>query len=128
MIKRGERIILLLIILFISCNQKTAKNDSMLNLIPNDSKIIAQINDLNYIRNFINNNQLFSNTDFAKDSLNDLINRLNIDESKNSGLLSFSSYGKNNTAITFISNKNSSDSLNIYDNKSYKYNKYDILS
>jgi len=127
MIKRGERIILLLIILFISCNQKTAKNDSMLNLIPNDSKIIAQINDLNYIRNFINNNQLFSNTDFAKDSLNDLINRLNIDESKNSGLLSFSSYGKNNTAITFISNKNSSDSLNIYDNKSYKYNKYDIF-
>ena len=39
----------------------------------------------------------------------------------------FSNYGKNNTAITFISNKNSSDSLNIYDNKSYKYNKYDIF-
>ena len=126
MLKDGK-ITILLIILFISCNQEAKKHDSMLSLIPNDSKIVLQINDLNYIKNFINNNQLFSNTNFAKDSLNNLINGINIDESKNSGLLSFSSYGKNNTAITFISNKNYSDSLNINENKSYKYNKYDIF-
>ena len=113
--------------LFISCNPKAEKNNSMLNLIPNDSKIIIQINDLGYIKNFINNNQLFSQTNFAKDSLNNLIKGINIDQSKNSGLLSFSSYGKNNTAITFISNKNYSDSLNINNNKSYKYNRYNIF-
>ena len=126
MIKRLETIILL-IMLFISCNPKAEKNNPMLNLIPNDSKIIIQINDLGYIKNFINNNQLFSQTNFAKDSLNNLIKGINIDQSKNSGLLSFSSYGKNNTAITFISNKNYSDSLNINNNKSYKYNRYDIF-
>ena len=113
--------------LFVSCNPKAEKDNPMLNLIPNDSKIIIQINDLGYIKNFINNNQLFSQTNFAKDSLNNLIDGINIDQSKNSGLLSFSSYGKNNTAITFISNKNYSDSLNINNIKSYKYNRYDIF-
>ena len=127
MIKLGKRITLLLTIFFISCNQNTEKNDSMLSLIPKDSKIVVQINDLNYIDNFINTNQLFSNTGFARDSLNNLINRINIDKSKNSGLLSFTNYGKNNTATTFISNKNSSDSLNINNSNSYKYNKYDIF-
>ena len=126
MIKRLETIILL-IMLFVSCNPKAEKNNPMLNLIPNESKIIIQINDLGYIKNFINNNQLFSQTNFAKDSLNNLIEGINIDQSKNAGLLSFSSYGKNNTAITFISNKNYSDSLNINNNKSYKYNRYDIF-
>ncbi len=126
MIKRLETIILS-IMLFVSCNPKAEKNNPMLNLIPNESKIIIQINDLGYIKNFINNNQLFSQTNFAKDSLNNLIKRINIDQSKNSGILSFSSYGKNNTAITFISNKNYSDSLNINNNKSYKYNRHDIF-
>ena len=126
MIKDGK-ITIVLIMLFISCNQKVEKDHSMLSLIPNDSKIVLQINDLNYIKNFIDNNHLFSNTTFANDSLSNLINSLNIDESKNSGLLSFSSYGKDNKAITFISNKNFSDSLNNYDNDSYKYNKYDIF-
>ena len=59
--------------LFVSCNPKSEKNNPMLNLIPNESKIIIQINDLGYIKNFINNNQLFSQTKFAKDSLNNLI-------------------------------------------------------
>ena len=127
MSKVKKRVILLLIIFFISCNQKTEKNDYKLSLIPKDSKIVVQINDLNYIENFINTNQLFSNTGLAKDSLNNLINRINIDESKNSGLLSFTSYGKNNTATTFISNKNFSDSLSVNNNDSYKYNKYDIF-
>ena len=126
MIKRLETIILL-IMLFVSCSPKAEKDNPMLKLIPNESKIIIQINDLGYIKNFINNNQLFSQTNFAKDSLNNLIKGINIDQSKNSGLLSFSSYGKNNTAITFISNKNYSDSLNINNNKSYKYNRYDIF-
>ena len=122
MIKRLETIILL-IMLFVSCNPKAEKDNPMLNLIPNESKIIIQINDLGYIKNFINNNQLFSQTNFAKDSLINLIKGINIDQSKNSGLLSFSRYGKKNMAITFISNKNYSDSLNINNNKSYKYNK-----
>ena len=126
MIKRLETIILL-IMLLVSCNPKAEKNNPMLNLIPNESKIIIQINDLGYIKNFIKNNQLFSQTNFANDSLNNLIDGVNIDQSKNSGLLSFSSYGKNNKAITFISNKNYSDSLNINNNKSYKYNRYDIF-
>ncbi len=126
MIKDGK-ITIVLIMLFISCNQKVEKDHSMLSLIPNDSKIVLQINDLNYIKNFIYNNHLLSNTTFANDSLSNLINSLNIDESKNSGLLSFSSYGKDDKAITFISNKNFSDSLNNYDNDSYKYNKYDIF-
>ena len=126
MIKHGK-ITIILIMLLISCNQKVEKDHSMLSLIPNDSKIVLQINDLNYIKNFIYNNHLLSNTTFANDSLSNLINSLNIDESKNSGLLSFSSYGKDNKAITFISNKNFSDSLNNYDNDSYKYNKYDIF-
>ena len=124
--KRIETIILL-IMLFVSCNPKAEKNNPMLSLIPNESKIIIQINDLSYVKNFIKNNQLFSQTNFANDSLNNLIDGINIDQSKNSGLLSFSSYGKNNKAITFISNKNYSDSLNINNIKSYKYNRYDIF-
>ena len=53
--------------LFVSCNPESEKNNPMLDLIPNESKIIIQINDLGYIKNFINNNQLFSQTNFAKD-------------------------------------------------------------
>ena len=37
--------------LFVSCNPKAEKNNPMLNLIPNESKIIIQINDLGYIKN-----------------------------------------------------------------------------
>lgn len=127
MIKHKKSITLFLIILFISCDQEIQDRNSMFSLIPNESKIVIQINDLNYIKSFITNNTLFSKTYFANDSLNNLINRINIDQSKNSGLLSFSSYGKNNKAITFISNKNFSDSLNIENNKSYKYNNYDVF-
>ena len=72
MIKRLETIILL-IMLFVSCNPESGKNNPMLDLIPNESKIIIQINDLGYIKNFIKNNQLFSQTNFANDSLNNLI-------------------------------------------------------
>ena len=119
--------IILLIISLTSCEQEMNDNNLMFSLIPNESKIVIQINDLDYIKSFITNNELFSNTYFSRDSLNNLINRINIDESKNSGLLSFSNYGKNNVAITFISKKNFSDSLKMQNNESYKYNKYEIF-
>ena len=119
--------IILLIISLTSCEQEMNDNNLMFSLIPNESKIVIQINDLDYIKSFITNNELFSNTYFSRDSLNNLINRINIDESKNSGLLSFSTYGKNNVAITFISKKNFSDSLKMQNNDSYKYNKYEIF-
>ena len=119
--------IILLIISLTSCEQEMNDNNLMFSLIPNESKIVIQINDLDYIKSFITNNELFSNTYFSRDSLNNLINRINIDESKNSGLLSFSTYGKNNVAITFISKKNFSDSLKMQNNESYKYNKYEIF-
>jgi len=48
MIKRLETIILL-IMLFVSCNPESGKNNPMLDLIPNESKIIIQMNDLGYI-------------------------------------------------------------------------------
>ena len=119
--------IILLIISLTSCEQEINNKNLMFSLIPNESKIVIQINDLDYIKSFITNNELFSNTYFSRDSLNNLINRINIDESKNSGLLSFSTYGKNNVAITFISKKNFSDSLKMQNNESYKYNKYEIF-
>ena len=119
--------IILLIISLTSCEQEMNDNNLMFSLIPNESKIVIQINDLDYIKSFMTNNELFSNTYFSRDSLNNLINRINIHESKNSGLLSFSTYGKNNVAITFISKKNFSDSLKMQNNESYKYNKYEIF-
>ena len=119
--------IILLIISLTSCEQEMNDNNLMFSLIPNESKIVIQINDLDYIKSFMTNNEVFSNTYFSRDSLNNLINRINIDESKNSGLLSFSTYGKNNVAITFISKKNFSDSLKMQNNESYKYNKYEIF-
>ena len=73
MIKRGKIIIHLLIILFISCDQKEERVNLSFNLIPDDSKIVLQINDFNYIRNYISSNQLVSSTYFAKDSLSNLI-------------------------------------------------------
>ena len=36
--------------LFVSCNPKAEKNNPMLSLIPNESKIIIQINDLSYVK------------------------------------------------------------------------------
>ena len=73
MIKRGKIIIHLLIILFISCDQKEERVNLSFNLIPDDSKIVLHINDFNYIRNYISSNQLVSSTYFAKDSLSNLI-------------------------------------------------------
>ena len=74
MIKHKKSITLFLIILFISCDQEIQDRNSMFSLIPNESKIVIQINDLNYIKSFITNNTLFSKTYFANDSLNNLIN------------------------------------------------------
>ena len=75
--------IILLIISLTSCEQEINNNNLMFSLIPNESKIVIQINDLDYIKSFITNNELFSNTYFSRDSLNNLISRINLHESKN---------------------------------------------
>ena len=81
-----------LIVLSISCEKTTSKNEDLESLIPQNTDIILRINDINSVKNKFQNDELLKNLYFPKDvrlKVKDLVN-----DSLNNQIITFSNFGK----------------------------------
>ena len=108
-----KKIIILftLLALLNSCSGINNKDVSSLNFLPIDSELILNINDLINTKEILSKNKNLSNISFSKSKVLDQLNSLSNEYSDNSGLLSLTSFGKNQTAYTYIREVNSQDSI-----------------
>ncbi|WP_340203423.1 hypothetical protein [Ascidiimonas sp. W6] len=122
-----RKLILLVLVFFISCQQKERKTSGLLGYVPKEAFSIVQINDLTSFKNNLRNNDFlaqFINTPIYSD-FNDFISRLNYIETNKEILLCFNEVGKDNFEYTLISEKTEGffkkDSLQDVVSERYKY-------
>ena len=108
-----KKIIILftLLALLNSCSGINNKDISSLNFLPLDSELILNINDLINTKEILSKNKNLSSISFSKSKVLDQLNSLSNEYSDNSGLLSLTSFGKNQTAYTYIREVNFQDSI-----------------
>ena len=108
-----KKIIILftLLALLNSCSGINNKDVSSLNFLPIDSELILNINDLTNTKEILSKNKNLSSISFSKSKVLDQLNSLSNEYSNNSGLLSLTSFGKNQTAYTYIREVNFQDSI-----------------
>ena len=104
-------ILFTLLALLNSCSGINNKDVSSLNFLPIDSELILNINDLINTKEILSKNKNLSNISFSKSKVLDQLNSLSNEYSDNSGLLSLTSFGKNQTAYTYIREVNFRDSI-----------------
>jgi hypothetical protein len=100
-----------LLALFNSCSDINNKNISSLNFLPAESELILNINDLNNTKEILSKNKNLSSISISKSKILAQLNSLSNEYSNNSGLLSITSFGKNQTAYTYIREVNFRDSI-----------------
>jgi hypothetical protein len=100
-----------LLALFNSCSDINNKNISSLNYLPAESELILNINDLNNTKEILLKNKNLSSISISKSKILTQLNSLSNEYSNRSGLLSLTSFGKNQTAYTYIREVNSRDSI-----------------
>ena len=100
-----------LLALFNSCSDINNKNISSLNYLPAESELILNINDLNNTKEILSKNKNLSSISISKSKILAQLNSLSNEYSNNSGLLSLTSFGKNQTAYTYIREVNFQDSI-----------------
>ena len=100
-----------LLALFNSCSDKNNKNISSLNYLPAESELILNINDLNNTKEILSKNKNLSSISISKSKMLAHLNSLSNEYSNNSGLLSLTSFGKNQTAYTYIREVHFQDSI-----------------
>ena len=100
-----------LLALLNSCSGINNKDVSSLNFLPIDSELILNINDLINTKEILSKNKNLSNISFSKSKVLDQLNSLSNEYSNNSGLLSLTPFGKNQTAYTYIREVNFQDSI-----------------
>lgn len=100
-----------LLALFNSCSDINNKNISSLNYLPAESELILNINDLNNTKEILSKNKNLSSISISKSKILAQLNSLSNEYSNNSGLLSLTSFGKNQTAYTYIREVNFKDSI-----------------
>jgi hypothetical protein len=100
-----------LLVLFNSCSDINNKNISSLNYLPAESELILNINDLNNTKEIFLKNENLSSISISKSKILAQLNSLSNEYSNNSGLLSLTSFGKNQTAYTYIREVNFQDSI-----------------
>ena len=113
--------------LIYSCSSDQETLISGLDLLPSDSSIIININDIDTTRKILNENLLVNAIYPTYKSINKKLNILVDDKIKN-GILSVSPYGKDDLAYTFISKIDLNDSLFNDLNKLQKYQNVNIYS
>jgi hypothetical protein len=100
-----------LLALFNSCSDINNKNISSLNYLPAESELILNINDLNNTKEILLKNKNLSSISISKSKILTQLNSLSNEYSNSSGLLSITSFGKNQTAYTYIREVNFRDSI-----------------
>ena len=115
------KLFILASLLIFSCNSSDNESISLYNLLPNESSVIININDLNNTKEILNKNKIlpivFSSTKEISTQLNLLSNK----NSAKEGILSISNYGKDEVAFAYIRKSNSFDSIQKGDNLKNKY-------
>ncbi len=122
-----KRLILIFIIStsFYSCSDKKNNTVSAFSFIPVESKVILNINDLINTKEILSQNENLTKISSLKNEILDQLISLSNINSSNNGILSLSSFGKDQIAYTYIRETNSQDSILISDiiKGSYQNNK-----
>ena len=124
-----KKIILLIITstLFYSCSVINDDNISSFNFLPYESEVILNINDLNNTKEILSKNKNLGNISSSKNKILNQLNSLSNKNSNSSGLLSVTSFGKNQIAYTYIRKTNQEDSIFKSDIIKGKYQKNTIF-
>jgi len=121
------RLFFLALLLIYSCTNSNNKTISLFNFIPSDSRVVISINDLNNTKDILKNNKLLP---IVLSTSKEISNQLSLLSNKNSekeGLLSLSTYGKNEIAFTYIRKSNSFDTISEGDILRNKYQKSELF-
>ena len=122
-----SKLFLSFLFLIYSCSSYQETLISGLDLLPSDSSIIININDIDTTRKILNENLLVNAIYPTYKSITKKLSILVDDKIKN-GILSVSPYGKDDVAYTFISKIDLNDSLFNDLNKLQKYQNFNIYS
>ena len=112
-----KKIIFLLVtsVFYYSCSVSKNDNISSLNFLPVESEVIFNINNLKNTKEILFRNKTLGSISPSKNKILEQLNLLSNKNSNSSGLLSLTSYGKNQTAYTYIRKVNSEDSISEVD-------------
>ena len=112
-----KKIIFLLVtsVFYYSCSVSKNDNISSLNFLPVESEVIFNINNLKNTKEILCRNKTLGSISPSKNKILEQLNLLSNKSSNSSGLLSLTSYGKNQTAYTYIRKVNSEDSISEVD-------------
>jgi len=105
------KLFLLASLLVYSCNNSDNEFISLYSFLPEDSSVIVNINNLNNTKEILDNNELLRSVLSSTHEISAQLNLLSKKKSDKNGILSLSSFGKDEIAFTYIRKSNSFDSI-----------------
>ena len=105
------KLFLLSSLLVYSCNNSDDEFISLYSLLPEDSSVVVNINDLDDTKEILYNNELLPSVLSSTQEISAQLNLLSKKKSDKKGILSLSNFGKDEIAFTYIRKSNSSDSI-----------------
>ena len=114
-------------LLFFSCLDTNNSYNSSYNFLPPESEVILNINNLNNTKEILSKNKNLDNISTLKNKILNQLNSLSNKNSNSSGLLSLTSFGKNQIAYTYIRETNTLDSISKIDIERGSYQKNKIF-
>ncbi len=121
------KLFLLASLLVYSCNNSDNEFISLYSFLPEDSSVIVNINNLNNTKEILDNNELLPSVLSSTHEISAQLNLLSKKKSDKNGILSLSSFGKDEIAFTYIRKSNSFDSIQEYDILKNTYLKSEIF-
>ena len=113
--------------LIYSCSNSDNETISLFNFLPSDSRLVISVNDLNNTKDILKENKLLPVVLSKSKEISTQLNLLSNKNSDREGLLSLSSYGKNEVAFTYIRKSNSFDTISEGDSLKNKYQKSELF-
>ena len=105
------KLFLLASLLVYSCNNSDNEFISLYSFLPEDSSVIVNINNLNNTKEILDNNKLLPSVLSSTHEISAQLDLLSKKKSDKNGILSLSSFGKDEIAFTYIRKSNSFDSI-----------------
>ena len=121
------KLFLLALLLVYSCNNSDNEFISLYSFLPEDSSVIVNINNLNNTKEILDNNELLPSVLSSTHEISAQLNLLSKKKSDKNGILSLSSFGKDEIAFTYIRKSNSFDSIQENDLLKNTYLKSEIF-
>ena len=105
------KLFLMASLLVYSCNNSDYEIISLYSFLPEDSSVIVNINNLENTKEILENNKLLPSVLSSTQEISTQLNLLSKKNSDKNGILSLSSFGKDEIAFTYIRKSNSHDSI-----------------